>query len=215
MFFQKRLLEQPWAYDNLMKIFGRKESLRLIVDRWITPTDGERILDLGCGTATILASMSNVEYTGIDNNSRYIQKAEERFGQLGKFICADLNDEIVATLGTFEKILLLGVMHHLPDVLIKQTMETIPKLLGSQGVLITLDPAFEENQHPVARILARMDRGRFVRSTDDYVALIQSKLTVIDQITLHDLNRMPYTHAVIKAKRNSVLNFYEPSKSSV
>jgi len=79
-------------------------------------------------------------------------------------------------------------------------MALIPKLLRPQGVLITKDPAFEENQHPIARIMARMDRGRFVRSTDDYVDLIQSKLTVVDQITLHGLNRMPYTHAVIKAK---------------
>ena len=183
-----------------MKIFGRKENLSWIADRLITPIDGERILDLGCGTATILTAMSNVEYTGIDNNSRYIEKAVERFGHRGKFICADLNDEIVATLGTFDKVLLLGVMHHLPDLSIKQTMALIPKLLRPQGVLITMDPAFEKNQHPIARIMARMDRGRFVRSTNDYVALIQSKLTIVDQTTRHDLNRMPYTHAIIKAK---------------
>lgn len=200
MNFRKRLLELPWAYENLMKIFGRKESLSWITDRLITPTNGERILDLGCGTATILTAMSNVEYTGIDNNSRYIKKAVERFGHRGKFICADLNDEIVATLGTFDKILLLGVMHHLPDESIEQTMALIPKLLRPQGVLITMDPAFEENQHPIARIMAQMDRGKFVRSQDDYVALIQSNLTIIYQTTLHDLNRMPYTHAIIKAK---------------
>jgi SAM-dependent methyltransferase len=200
MNFRKRLLEQPWVYENLMKIFGRKENLSWIADRLITPIDGERILDLGCGTATILTAMSNVEYTGIDNNSRYIEKAVERFGHRGKFICADLNDEIVATLGTFDKVLLLGVMHHLPDPSIKQTMALIPKLLRPQGVLITMDPAFEKNQHPIARIMARMDRGRFVRSTNDYVALIQSKLTIVDQTTRHDLNRMPYTHAIIKAK---------------
>ena len=183
-----------------MKIFGRKESLSWITERVITPVDGNRILDLGCGTATILTAMSNVEYTGIDNNSRYIEKAVERFGHRGKFICADLNDEIVATLGTFDKVLLLGVMHHLPDDSIEQIMALIPKLLRPQGVLITMDPAIEKNQHPIARIMARIDRGRFVRSKDGYVALIQSKLTIIYQTTLHDLNRMPYTHAIIKAK---------------
>lgn len=200
MGFRNLLLEQPWAYENLMKIFARNESLNWITDRLITPTSGERILDLGCGTATILTSMSNVEYIGIDNNSRYIKKAVERFGHRGKFICADLSDEIVATLGTFDKILLLGVMHHLPDESIKQIMALITKLLSPQGVLITMDPAIEEDQHPIASILIRMDRGRFVRSKDDYVALIQSKLSIVDQTTLHDLNRMPYTHAFIKAK---------------
>lgn len=183
-----------------MKIFARKESLYWITDRLITPTSGERILDLGCGTATILTSMSNVEYIGIDNNSRYVKKAVERFGHQGKFICADLNGEIVATLGTFDKILLLGVMHHLSDESIEQIMALITKLLRPQGVLMTMDPAFEENQHPIARIMARLDRGKFVRSKDDYVALIQSKLSIVDQTTLHDLNRMPYTHAFIKAK---------------
>jgi len=183
-----------------MKIFRSKKSLEFVADKLINTVEGERILDLGCGTATILSVMPNVEYTGIDNNPNYIEKAVSRFGHRGKFICADLNDEIVKSLGTFDKILLLGVMHHLPDESIKQTMALIPKLLRPQGVLITKDSAFEENQHPIARIMARMDRGRFVRSTDDYVDLIQSKLTVVDQITLHGLNRMPYTHAVIKAK---------------
>lgn len=91
-------------------------------------------------------------------------------------------------------------MHHLPDESIKQIMALIPKLLSPQGVLIAMDPAIEEDQYPIARILIQMDCGRFVRSKDDYVALIQSKLSIVDQTTLHDLNRMPYTHAFIKAK---------------
>ena len=72
MNLRKRLLEKPWVYENLMKIFRGKASLEFVADKLINPVDGERILDLGCSTATILSVMPNVEYTGIDNNPNYI-----------------------------------------------------------------------------------------------------------------------------------------------
>lgn len=201
MGLRRIVLEQPWAYESAMKIFGSKESLTWIVDQLIVAVAGERVLDLGCGTAKIFSAMNNVEYIGIDNNSKYIQTALKRHGQFGDFICADLNAEIVESLGTFDKILLLGVMHHLPSKDIQQLMALVPKLLKPHGALLTMDPALEKNQHPISRILVRLDRGRFVRSSDDYAALIKPNLTIIEQTIRHDLNRMPYTHAIIKAKR--------------
>jgi len=192
-------LKHALLYDYLMRFFGRAEGKSWLIHEVIRPVAGERILDLGCGTAAILHELQDVEYLGVDNNPRYIKAAIRRHGSRGNFICADLGAYNVTNLGQFDKILLLGVLHHLPDSTIRQMCSVLPQMLKPQGILVSIDPAIEDGQHPVARVLARLDRGRYVRSSTEYVRLLEKHFTHIDKIVRHDLNQVPYTHLVLRA----------------
>ena len=182
-----------------MRLIGRAKGKSWLVNEVIRPVAGERILDLGCGTATILHELHDVEYFGVDNNPRYVKAAIKTHGPRGKFICADLSADAAENLGQFDKILLLGVLHHLPDSNIRQICSVIPQMLKPDGVLISIDPAIQDGQHPIARILARLDRGRFVRNSTEYLRLLEKDFTRIDKLIRHDLNRVPYTHIVLRA----------------
>ena len=67
------------------------------------------------------------------------------------------------------------------------------------GALVTIDPALVKRQHPVARLLAKIDRGRHARNTEHYRSLIEPTFTVQEEIIRHDLLKVPYTHAIFRA----------------
>ena len=160
---------------------------------------GHRILDIGCGTATVIEHLSGCDYVGIDHNPEYIKKARENFGTKGEFHCIDINDAKFKEFGTFDTVLLLGVLHHLNDDEVKQLVKAIPAVMKPAGALVTFDCALEKGQHPVARLLAKIDRGRYARNTEHYRSLIEPIFTVREEIIRHDLLKVPYTHAIFRA----------------
>lgn len=96
--------------------------------------------------------------------------------------------------------LLLGVLHHLRDSEINSLMESIPDVLNPSGTVITYDCAMVTGQHPVARLLAKYDRGRYARSPQKYRKLLKSHFEIETEIVRHDLLKVPYTHAIFRAK---------------
>ena len=69
--------------------------------------------------------------------------------------------------------------------------------------LITFDCAVDRGQHPIARILARLDSGRYARTTDRYRELVSKHLTPVEVVVRHGLLRVPYTHTIITAVPNT------------
>jgi hypothetical protein len=66
--------------------------------------------------------------------------------------------------------------------------------LPSGGRLVTLDPVLVAGQHPVARALAKRDRGEFVRSPDGYRALATARFGLVQITEHHDYLRLPFAH---------------------
>jgi len=198
---RSRLLEIPIVYDLFTHGIGRPESKSWVADDLIQAKPGMTVLDVGCGTGKIVAELPEVTYIGIDHNHDYITKANHRLGTRGKFLVIDVNDAAFKALGQFDRILLIGVLHHLSD---EECLRMLPKLheaLAPDGVLITFDNAIERGQHPVARLLAKLDRGRYSRSVARYRTLIEKSFAVESEIVRHDLLRIPYTHAAFRARR--------------
>ena len=204
MGFRERVMGIPWVYRNFSSGIGKTESSAWFANEVIRASPTARILDVGCGPADVLAQLGNVTYLGIDHNPKYIEAARARYGSRGEFHCWDVTDPRLATLGKFDIVLLLSVLHHLADSEIHTMLQHVAATLKPNGRVITVDPAVEPGQHPIARLLARLDRGRHVRASHRYRDLVSHHFTPVDVIVRHDLLRVPYTNTVIIATPRSI-----------
>jgi len=194
------LLEIPIVYDLLQNGLSRSETRTWFSNQVIRANDDMRILDVGCGTAAILSLLPNLEYVGVDHNPKYIAKARLIHGDRGEFRSVDVNDAQFRTLGQFDRVLLLGVLHHLNDDECIKLFSALRQALGEGGQLVTFDNALVSGQHPIARLLAMLDRGRYARTPQQYRSLIETSFVVESEIIRHDLLRVPYTHVAFRAR---------------
>src|SRR5258706_4396133 len=109
------LLEQPWIYTFTQFLWYRPGFQKDYVHNWIKPRSGDRILDIGCGTGTLLELMPDVNYMGYDPNPRYIAYANKHFGKKGRFNCDYLTHISDEDAETVDIVLLNGVLHHVSD----------------------------------------------------------------------------------------------------
>jgi len=112
----RKILGNPRVYDLFQGIAGAKKFREIYVAEFLAPTGTERILDIGCGTADILAYLpATVDYLGFDASAEYIAAAERRFGRRGRFSCQLVNEMTVDELGEFDLVMANGLIHHLDD----------------------------------------------------------------------------------------------------
>jgi len=192
------LMEIPIVYDLFQDGLSRSGTRTWLSNQVICASDGMRILDVGCGTAPILSLLPNVEYVGIDHNPKYIAKARVTHGDRGEFRSVDVNDAQFRTLGQFDRVLLLGVLHHLNDDECIKLFSALRQALGEGGHLVTFDNALVSGQHPIARALAKLDRGQHSRTPQQYRSLIETSFVVESEIIRHDLLRVPYSHIAFR-----------------
>jgi cyclopropane fatty-acyl-phospholipid synthase-like methyltransferase len=200
MGLRARLLKIPIAYELLTYGLTKPDTYQWLVNEIMTLTPGMKVLDVGCGTASVLKLLPSVEYVGIDHNPDYIAKARNTFGSKGTFLVCDVNDPTFRELGVFDRVMLLGVLHHLDNAECSQLMRSLAGCLAANGRLIAFDNTLAKGQHPVARMFSKLDRGRFSRSPDGYRSIVESIFEIEREVVRHDLMRVPYSHCVIRAR---------------
>ena len=194
-----KFLEISSVYAKLMGFLLGANTYKTLVDEYIQPAPGCSVLDVGCGPAAILDLLRDVNYIGLDHNPNYIATAKKKYGSKGTFICAGVDKLNDYGLKTFDRIIILGVMHHLDDAQLRELMMSLKDRLNIGGVLITFDGAYEDNQNLIAKFLAKNDRGKFVRSKEQYLKFIEMSFKVQQADLRHDLLRVPYTHLLTRS----------------
>lgn len=192
-------MKVPAVYDVFSHGVARADLYSWLSASVIDAKQGQSILDVGCGTSKILRYLPEARYVGIDHNPEYIEASKRTYGSKGEFILGDVNDDHIRNRGQFDRILLLGVLHHLSDDEVIRLVSQLARTLKKDGHLVTFDNALVEGQHPLARLLAKLDRGRYVRSPNEYRMLLETALDVETEIIRHDLLRVPYTHVIFRA----------------
>jgi 2-polyprenyl-3-methyl-5-hydroxy-6-metoxy-1,4-benzoquinol methylase len=191
------LLGLPRVYRTVQKLLSKENASATIISRYLRPVAGENLLDIGCGPGNVLQFLSDVNYTGIDRNERYIDEARARFGGRGRFILADVNDVASMGLPPFDILTMFGLLHHLDDGQAAGLMAAARGLLRKGGRVFTVDPCFVDRQNPIAWLLARIDRGRNVRRADAYRTLAAAAFPKVELHVHGDLMRVPYNHAIM------------------
>jgi len=74
------------------------------------------------------------------------------------------------------------------------------KVLKPGGRLVTLDGVYQAGQNPIARLLLKMDRGRYVRQRSAYIDLARKHFKSVETTILNDLIAVSYTHIIMEMK---------------
>ena len=195
-----KLTQIPALYTLFQNALMSDAARKAMVDEYLKPSHGARVLDIGCGSAAILPLLGAVDYVGIDANEGHIAAARERHGEAGRFIAGGAEASESLPDAWFDIVYCVGVLHHLDNEAVRTLADVASRKLRAGGRLVAIDPAFVAGQHPVAAFLARRDSGRCVRDPDGYSSLLDQFSNVTTQVR-HDLLRVPYTHCITTAQK--------------
>ena len=112
------------------------------------------VLDCGCGTSKYRELIDAKKYIGIDFNSSYIEEARSKFPN-DTFKVADLTNLQTIDYEKVDRIILLGIIHHLDNNESMVLLDKLYSLLTENGVIYTLDPLFvsiEKTSDRIAKI---------------------------------------------------------------
>jgi cyclopropane fatty-acyl-phospholipid synthase-like methyltransferase len=192
-------LSLPAGYRLFSSLVGGSSAWQIYLAEYVKPAPGDKILDIGCGPADVLNHLPAVNYTGLDISPEYIASARKRFGARGRFYCNDVGlATIEAEQGTFDLVLAIGVIHHLDDVQADRLFDLARLALRPTGRLVTYDGCYVPQQSRIAHWLLTKDRGKFVRSREEYLQLASARFSKVEPHLRHDLLRIPYTHLILR-----------------
>lgn len=197
----RAILGVPRIYSWFADFLGG-DARSTYAREYIRATEHSRILDIGCGPGDILAQLpAGADYTGFDPSADYIASAQARFGNRGKFFCANAGPELAGRLQAFDIVLANGVLHHLDDAQAVGLFELARATLKSGGRLVTLDGCYVKGQSWIERFLLSKDRGTFVRTEQEYRSLAGGVFPAVVSHIRRDLMRIPYTHVIMECRK--------------
>jgi cyclopropane fatty-acyl-phospholipid synthase-like methyltransferase len=200
MFQLRSVLALPQAYELYHYLIGAPGRSRALVADYIQSKPGDRILEIGCGPGSIVPYLPESEYVGFDASPSYIRKAQRRFPQL-KFICQRVSQYSLPQQSYFDVVLALGIVHHLDNAEARQLFQIAHDALKPGGKLVTMDGVYCPDQSSVARFFLDRDRGRFIRTEEQYRQLASGVFPSVKSSIRHDLLRIPYTQIFLQCVR--------------
>jgi SAM-dependent methyltransferase len=131
------------------------------------------VLDVGCGIGSYSQLFANVQYTGFDLDQNYIDYANQSFIKPNaRFLVG--NAVFPPTLDRrFDYIFSVGLYHHLSDNDTVESLRRLYGLLDKGGYLIVFDAVYPRHFNVPGYVLRRMDRGKNVRTFDEYEKLVK------------------------------------------
>jgi SAM-dependent methyltransferase len=200
MTVRDRLLARPSAYQGFKSVIGASRHMEVFLREYARPAPGERLLDIGCGTGDAALSLPDVTYVGIDLSDDYIDAAKRRNVPGAEFVSASVEELGDLGLGSFDCAIAVGVLHHLPDDVVTGMLEALSPLLVGGGRFVTIDPVWAPDSSTVGRVLASLDRGRYVRDQAGYERLLRAHFPKVEGEVRHDLLKIPYSHCVVRSE---------------
>ncbi len=198
----RSILSTASVYNVFQNLLGAHQARARYVQEFVSPPPFAKVLDIGCGTGSILDYLPNdVEYVGFDMNPKYISFAKRKYQSRGTFFCERVSDTSTPGNGYFDIVLATAILHHLSDIEALQLISIARQSLKQDGLLITLDNVFLDRQSSIARYLISKDRGRHVRNGEEYLALAKSFFSDVETHVVHDMLRIPYTNFIMRCRK--------------
>ena len=194
----RKSLAAPAVYKLFAGIISTRSSRWELVDDYIRPEKGDRILDIGCGLAAILDFLPDIEYIGFDMEKRYIDAAIKRHGSRGQFYNLRIDHVTTEQFSSMDIALAKGVLHHLHDEEALQLFTLARNALKADGRLITMDGCHIPGRSHLERCILAKDRGRHIRNQEDYYHLATRVFPKVQVHLRHNLLRIPYTHIIME-----------------
>jgi 2-polyprenyl-3-methyl-5-hydroxy-6-metoxy-1,4-benzoquinol methylase len=175
-------------YHLVQRVFTDRELAVQLLHDSVGYTAGLRILDVGCGTGLHAGEFADADYLGIDVSERYLAAARHRHPNKTFVAC---QAEQVGSLGRrFDRAIVMGVFHHLPDEAVRQSMRALGEVIEPGGSIYITEAVWPESRLDfVGYLLRRLDRGKFVRSRRAWLDLLAPCGELTDRFYYH--RRLP------------------------
>lgn len=136
--------------------------------------DGLRVLDVGCSTgacAGAVVDMERHDYVGVDVDAGYVEMARKRHPK-GRFFAMDAR-HMQFPERSFDRVLFVGVLHHMDDALAREILADVHRVLRDDGRVLVAEPIFSRGR-PLSTLFLTFDRGRHIRDVAGYRGLFGS-----------------------------------------
>jgi SAM-dependent methyltransferase len=197
------ILNRPFFYEFYHSLIGANYRSRVLVSEYIRPQPHDRILDIGCGPGNMLPFLPECQYLGVDANPACIASARQRYSNRAQFICERVSHYSVQQFGVFDIVLALGLVHHLDDSEARDLFGLGYTSLKPGGRMITNDGCYAPGQSPAIRFLLSRDRGRFVRTQEQYLGLAHTWFQEVNAHLRENILRIPYPHLILECTRGT------------
>lgn len=194
------ILEFSSFYKLIQSLFYHKESTDTIFS-FIGNFSNKNILDIGCGPGDFSKNFYSANYFGIDISEDYIRSARKNYGNYGKFFCKSVLNLSEISLPAINIVIMRGVLHHLSDHEIQQTLQSLVPILDSEAKLVSIDPVLLEKQNLIAKIFISNDRGKCVRTDAGYLKVLENKQYFLNQSKIIHQNFPPYDRFAMELKK--------------
>lgn len=185
----------PIVYRTYQHAIGSPKVWRRVVEM-LGVQDGEHLLDLGCGPGDLVDYLPDVAYTGIDLSESYIEYAKQHREVRGQFIAADATTMSPDELGTFDRVMMHGLLHHLDDDEVVPVVAAAARACAPHGRVMAVDGCYRDGQSRIAKFLLDRDRGQAVRDEDGYRSILEQSFDHVEIHILEGVLRIPYTVCV-------------------
>jgi SAM-dependent methyltransferase len=190
------ILNHPAIFNAFHRLVVKRDARQILVDEYVKPLPGDRLLDIGCGPASMLPYLDKVDYTGLDLEPNFVEQGRAKYGARATFIHARVQDLAETLHSQFDLAIAIGVLHHLDDAEARELFRAVSTLLKAGGRLIVSDPVSRPGQNPLARLVMSLDRGKSIRSKQAYEALAGTELERAQTEVRSDFLRIPYDHCI-------------------
>ena len=137
-------------YDPIVSFMGAARARdELVKQASIQPN--QRVLDLGCGTGTLVVLLKRkyptVQIVGLDPDPKALRRAKKKVRRAGVSVQLDegFADELPYDDGTFDRVLSSFMLHHLEEPEREKTLREVLRVLKPGGLFHLLDFAGGED----------------------------------------------------------------------
>ncbi|HKS67356.1 MAG TPA: class I SAM-dependent methyltransferase [Candidatus Acidoferrales bacterium] len=132
---------KDWAlpfYDPMVKLLGGDAARRQLLDQASLAPE-QRVLDIGCGTGTLVALIKRlypaVDVVGLDPDPKALARAKTKSASAGASIQLDhgFSDELPYPDASFDRVFSSFMFHHLEAESREQTVREVRRVLKPGG----------------------------------------------------------------------------------
>jgi ubiquinone/menaquinone biosynthesis C-methylase UbiE len=145
----------------------------------------QKVLDIGCGTGDRSDIFPPGCFVGIDINLEVVSFARHRYKR--EFLNMDAL-QLGLKNSSVDWILAVGFFHHLPDVDALTALYEANRVLTSSGRMFVLTVIWPLSRwNIIGRTIRRLDRGDYIRTSDEYAILFSEHFDIERQYPIRVL----------------------------
>ncbi len=175
------LADKPLIFNTLRRIIEANYlSLKTVIKNEFSLHNKNarnyKILDVPCGTGEFCMLFDPEGYHGMDISEKYIDYARRKYKRT--FICRNAIQSGFDNY-YFDKILILGFLHHLDDSQMTAVLEEAKRILKPDGMLLLIEDAPTKDILNIpGKILQKLDVGSNIRSDTEYKTVLAQDFIV-------------------------------------